>query len=337
MRRTAIHLEDVADRRHLAWAFWRASRGKWRSPAVHTFAANLDESLARLGDEIRRGTVEVGRTRSFVIHDPKRRVIHAPCFRERVLHHALMAFVEPVIERLLVDDTFACRPGKGPLVAARRAQAHSRRWPWFLKIDVASYFTSIHHDTLLAQLRRRIKGRGVLDLIEKIVRAHQSGEGRGLPIGALTSQHFANLYLARFDRFLLEEARVDGLARYMDDSVVWATSRSRLREVLDASCRLLSDELLLELKPTWQIQRSARGLTFCGFRVWPHHLGVSQRRRSRYREARRRWEDAYSEGAIDGLELQRGAARGLGNSSRRRDHGAASPGSRGSTGGGGMT
>lgn len=78
----------------------------------------------------------VGRTRRFEIRDPKRRVIHAPCFRERVLHHALMAHVAPVLERYLVPDTFACRPGKGSLAAVHRAQEHARRFPWVLKMDV---------------------------------------------------------------------------------------------------------------------------------------------------------------------------------------------------------
>lgn len=308
MRRTAIHLDDVAELGHLAWAFWRAALGKRDRAEVRAFAARSGDELTRLAEQIRAGTVAVGRFRRFVIHDPKRRTIHAPHFRERVLHHALMAHVEPVIERYLIDDTFACRPRKGAQAAAARAQVHARRWPWYLKLDMASYFASIDHDILVAQIRRRIKGRGVLELIERIVRSHRGTEGRGLPIGALTSQHFANLYLAPFDRYLLEQARIGGLARYMDDVVIWDSSRERLRQLVEDSRQWLREQLKLELRPGWQLQRSSRGLTFCGFRVWPDRLGVSLRRRRRYRAARRRWEGAFVAGRIDAFELQRGAA-----------------------------
>ncbi len=101
MKRTAIHLDDVACRDHLAWAFWRAARGKRHRPEVQLFAARLDANLDLLQAEILTGTVEVGRFDRFEIFDPKRRTIHAPCFRERVLHHALMAFLEPVFDRYL--------------------------------------------------------------------------------------------------------------------------------------------------------------------------------------------------------------------------------------------
>ncbi len=311
MRRTAIHLDRVADRGHLTWAFWRASLGKRRSRVVQAFTARLDDELNRLSDDIRSGTIQVGRFRRFVIHDPKQRTIHAPLFRERVLHHALMGYVEPAIERYLVEDCFACRPGKGALAAVARAQVHTSRSPWYLKMDVSSYFASIDHETLLALICRRIKGRGALDLIERIVRSHRGRLGSGLPIGALTSQHFANLYLAPLDRFLLEELKVGAMVRYMDDVVVWGESRQRLRQVLEASRQLLRDDLKLTLKPTWQLQRSTHGVTFCGFRVWPGRLGVSLRRRRRYRLARRRWEEAFAAGTVDASALQRGADAAL--------------------------
>jgi len=311
MRRTTIRLDEVADLEHLTWAFWRASRGKRRSPAVQWFARSLDENLARLRADILDGSVAVGRTHRFEIRDPKRRVIHAPCFPERVLHHALMAYIAPVFDRYLVPDTFACRPGKGTHAAARRAQALSRRFPWYLKIDMRSYFASIDHDVLRGLIRRRIKGRGVLALCDRILDAHHATPGRGLPIGALTSQHFASLYLAGLDRYLLEELRVGGLVRYMDDVVVWGRSRAELREVLAAAREYTAGRLHLEIKPGWQIQRTVRGVTLCGFRVGLGALRLSQRRRRRYRQARERWERAYRHGIVEELTLQKGYSSAL--------------------------
>ena len=130
MRRSRVGLAAIADWHNLAAAFWRAARGKGQRDDVSRFRADLNGELARLRESLLDGSVEVGRMRSFHIRDPKPRIIHAPCFRERVLHHAVMAHVGPVLDRALVDDTYACRVGKGALAAVLRAQHHQRRWPW---------------------------------------------------------------------------------------------------------------------------------------------------------------------------------------------------------------
>lgn len=311
MRRTTLRLDDLAERDHLAWAFWRAAQGKRCRPDVRAFAQGLDSNLDRLQAEILDGTVEVGRMTRFWIRDPKPRLIHAPCFRERVLHHALMAYLGPVFDRYLVGDTFACRPGKGSWAAVLRAQEHGRSHNWFLKMDMRSYFASIDQEVLRAQIRRRIKGRGALELCDRIIASHESRPRKGLPIGSLTSQHFANLYLAPLDRFLLEALKVEGMVRYMDDVVAWGKTRSRLREVHQSSQEFVANELRLEIKPSAVVQQSRRGLTLCGFRIHPGRLGLSQRRRRRYRQARTRWEAAYLSGSIDATALQRGYAGAL--------------------------
>jgi len=167
------------------------------------------------------------------------------------------------------------------------------------------------HEVSKAQIRRRIKGTGVLELVDRIIDAYKVSPGRGLPIGALTSQHFANLYLACLDRHLLEDLRVDGLVRYMDDVVAWGRDRAALTWVLEECERFAADRLQLEIKPTWQLQRSSRGLTLCGFRIYPGRLRLSARRRRRYRQARKRWELAYGEGKIGAIELQAGYSSAL--------------------------
>ncbi len=143
-----------------------------------------------------------------------------------------------------------------------------------------------------------------MELCDRVLSAYSTSAGRGLPIGALTSQHFANLYLAPFDRYLLEELEVGGLVRYMDDVVVWGETSQRLRDVLRACEEFVEEGLRLEIKPNWQIQRTFRGLTLCGFRVFSRKLALSQRRRRRYRQARVSWESAYLSGAIDARTLQ---------------------------------
>lgn len=310
-RRSPLGLADLAAWDNLAAAFWRAAQGKRHRPEVQRHGEQLERELAVLRGQILAAELPEGSMHVFEIHDPKRRTIHAPCFRQRVLHHALMHGMAPVIERSLVFDTYACIPGKGTHAAVRRAQHHARHYPWFAKVDIASYFASIEHGRLEEDLRRRFKDRGLLRLCHRIIDQHHTIPGRGLPIGALTSQHFANLFLAPLDRFLLEDLGVRGMVRYMDDSLWWASDRGRLRQQVREVEAFVAERRGLAIKPTWQIGRSIHGIPFCGFRVYPHTLRLSLRRRRRYRHARRAWESAYRVGAIDAGTLQRGYASAL--------------------------
>lgn len=311
MQRSRVGLAAIADWRNLTAAFQRAARGKGQRDEVRLFRADLNGALARLRESLLDGSVEVGRMRCFHIRDPKPRIIHAPCFRERVLHHALMAHVGPVLDRALVDDTYACRLGKGALAAVQRAQHHARRFPWYAQIDIRSYFASIDHEILLALLERRFKDRGLLALLARIVAAHHAAPGKGLPIGALTSQHFANYYLAGLDRLLLEGCRVRGLVRYMDDLVWWGDSKDAARDALDQARAHAQERLQLTIKTPVQIGRSHAGLMFCGYRILPGRLLLSRRRKRRYAECRRAWEIAYAAGRIDARALQAGYATAL--------------------------
>ncbi|HRC86615.1 MAG TPA: RNA-directed DNA polymerase, partial [Thermoanaerobaculia bacterium] len=224
---------------------------------------------------------------------------------------ALMAHIGPVLERALVADTFACRVGKGTLAAVLRAQANSRRYAWWAKIDIRSYFASIDHEILKGLLVRRFKGNGALALCERVIDSFEASPGRGLPIGALTSQHFANLYLSPLDRFLLERLRLPAMVRYMDDVVGWTQDRARAQDALLASQEWVASQLRLAVKQAWQPQRSERGLTFCGFRVLPTRLELSRRRRIRYRRARSTWEASHALGLLGDLALQAGYASAL--------------------------
>ena len=313
MRRSSVTPEDVADWDNLSRAAHRASLGKRHRREVWDYLSHLDTNLAQLRHGIVDGTVEVGRATSFHIRDPKPRVIHAPCFRERVLHHALMNRVGPVLERSLVDDTFACCKGRGTLAAVHRCQQHVRRFLWYAKMDVRQYFASIDHGVLKQRLARKFKSRRLLQLFGRIIDAHSNGPGHGLPIGSLTSQCFANFYLGGLDRFLLEDCRVRGIVRYMDDFIFWGDSRREVAVVERASREFLFESLRLTAKPDQQINRSSSGVTLCGFRIFPGTIRLAASRRRRFRLVKRRWERAWLEGRIDARQLQRGydAARAI--------------------------
>lgn len=292
----------------LAAAFHRAALGKSRREEVQAFCLHLDQSLADLRRAILDGTVELGHMRRFRISDPKPRVIHAPCFRERVLHHALIARIGPVLDRTLVADSYACRLGKGSLAAVERVQQHLRRFPWYAQIDIRAYFATIDHVILLDLLARRFKDPGLLALLGRIVAAHHGDSGKGLPIGALTSQTFANYYLGGLDRVLLEQCRVRGLVRYMDDLLWWGEDRTAVERALDAARAFTEQRLALTIKEPARIGRSRDGVAFCGFRILPDRLLLSRRRKRRYQQSRRQGEQAFLEGAIGPLTLQAGYA-----------------------------
>lgn len=311
MKRSVVSIEDVGAFDNLAHAYHLAAKGKTTRPEVMAFGANLYGELQCLRDGLLSGKLTLGRMTRFSINDPKPRLIHAPCFRERVLHQALMAKVGPVLDKSLVDDTYACRTDKGALKAVKRAQHHMRRHAFVAKIDMSSYFASIDHGILRSLLARRLKNRTLLNLLGRVISAYETAPGKGLPIGALTSQHFANFYLSGLDRFLLETCHVGGMVRYMDDVLWWAHDRREMRAVLAAARVFLHEGLELEVKPAVQINSTAQGMLFCGYRVLPDRFLLSRRRKRRYIACRRRWEEAYLTGEIDELALQAGYSAAL--------------------------
>jgi len=306
MRRTRIELAAVAAIPNLAEAAARAARGKRERPAVRAFLTDLEGNLEALAEAILSGRVPRGDYRAFRIRDPKPRVIHAACFPDRVLHHAVMCQAGPVLERTMTDTSFACRPGKGTLAAVQAARAAIQRFPWYVKIDVKGYFEHIDHAVLLDLLARRFKGEAFLDLLGRIVHGCPAAPGRGLPIGSLTSQYFANYYLDGLDRLLLEGLGVRAELRYMDDVLWFCGDRDQARKTLALVRDWLGAERLLRLKEPPQINRSAHGVGFCGFRVQAGALLLGRRRRRRYAERRAHWESAWQAGQIDALGLQRG-------------------------------
>lgn len=229
MRRAGRLFDQILDHENLRLATHKALRGKRSKGDARAFVADLDANLEALRSSLERGDVVLGESHQFTIRDPKTRLITAPCFRERVLHHAILNVCEPTFERWLIADTFACRRGRGRLAALDRARRFASGHAAFLKLDIRRYFDSITHEILLDRLGRLFKDPRLLDLFGRIIAAFEATPGRGLPIGSLTSQHFANAYLGAFDRFVKEGLRVRGYVRSMDDMALWADSTATLK------------------------------------------------------------------------------------------------------------
>ena len=303
MRRTTNLFEQIAVAENLRLAFHKASRGRRGQAVVRQFAAELDRRIVAMSEGIRTGTFPVGRFQQFLIRDPKERVITAPCFDERVLHHAIMNVCEPVLDRWLIDDTFACRAGKGREAAVRRAQHFARPAEWSLQLDVRKYFDSVPHAQLIAYLECRINDRRLLELLSRIIAAYRGQLGVGLPIGSLTSQHFANFYLGWLDRFIKETLRIRGYVRYMDDLVLWHPSRDALVEAHARCKEYAATHLALDFNPG-EIRATRSGVPFLGCRIWPTHVELNRRSKRRWRRRVRVLERAERLGLLSESNLQ---------------------------------
>jgi len=256
-------------------------------------------------EQLEQGTIAIGDYNHFMVRDPKERRICAASFRERVLHHAIMNVCEPVLERYAIHDSFACRKGKGMHRAVRRAQSFCRTHDWCLKLDIAKYFDSVDHGILLGLLARRFKDARLLDLFAKLLAGYETGPGKGLPIGNLTSQHFANYYLGLLDHEIKEHLRVPGYVRYMDDMLVWGESREELKGRLGSIRAFLRDRLALKLKEGVQLKHAAAGVSFLGFRIFPWRIALARRSRRRFVRKHRLYEQWFEEGVLEKKELAR--------------------------------
>ena len=232
MKRVGFLYRRIWGYENLCLAYVKAARGKSGNPEVVAFRRNFDENIQDMREQLERREPKVGDYRTFEIYDPKRRKICAPAFPERVLHHAIMNICVPVLEKSATFDSYACRIGKGNRRAVFRARKFAGRFPWYLKLDIRKYFDSIDHEIVLWQLARKIKDRDVLDIFATILDTYHTDPGKGVPIGALVSQHLANFYLTGFDHWVKRDLKVRGYVRYMDDFLLFGPDKAFLKDRL---------------------------------------------------------------------------------------------------------
>ena len=245
---------------NLYQAFRKAATGKRGQPGVAGFEFFLERNLFDLREALSSQTYLPGGYASFYIRDPKRRLISAAPFRDRVVHHALCNLIEPIFERTFIGDSYANRIGKGTHAALDRAQGYARRYPYVLQCDIKQFFPSVDHAILKRILVRKIGDPQAFWLCEQILDGGSSvlrdeyepvyfpGDDlfsaarlRGLPIGNLTSQFWANVYLNELDQFVKRELHVAAYLRYVDDFLLFANSKRQLWVWKDAVRHKLQD------------------------------------------------------------------------------------------------
>ncbi|MBN1338814.1 MAG: hypothetical protein JXA03_05785 [Bacteroidales bacterium] len=281
MKRVDNLYEMICDPDNLRLAWLKAKKGKEGKADIICYGKHLRKNLSLLRDQLKSGVPEIGNYHFFTIYEPKERLICAASFPERILHHAIMNVCHPVFEKYQIHHSYATRIGKGQFAALDYAKANQKKFEWFCKLDIRKYFDSISHEILLQHLHRRFKDEKLLALFEKIIRSYETSPNFGLPIGNLTSQYFANFFLAVSDHYLLEKIHIPAFVRYMDDMVLWHHNKMELIEVQKQIVSGLTNRLNLECKPAC-INSHDKGLPFLGYVVFPDHVRLNKQSKQRF-------------------------------------------------------
>jgi len=281
MKRTGNLIPRIAEYENLQLAFYKSRKGKEAKSEVIEYRKNLDYNLQKLQKQILTGNIQVGNYHFFTIYDPKERQICAASFPERVLHHALINICHPVFEQQQIFDSYATRKNKGTYAALHRAEHFQETNKWFLKLDVRKYFDNIDHEILFAQLQRKFKDCNLLQIFKQIIGNYQTQISKGLPIGNLTSQYFANYYLSFSDRYIQQELKTSTYVRYMDDMVLWCNNKEKLLQAGQKITKYLSEQLSLKLK-THTLNNTSHGLSFLGYRIFQNNTKLNARSKKRF-------------------------------------------------------
>ncbi|MBI2547277.1 MAG: hypothetical protein HYW23_02415 [Candidatus Aenigmarchaeota archaeon] len=275
---------------NLRLAFKKAKKGKSKKWYVQEFESNLDDELTKLKQELKTQTYKPRTLKRFIVRDPKTRVIHASAFRDRVIHHAICNLIEPIFEKIFIHDTYANRKNKGVHAGLKRFDEFKRKVAnngrltrnakdknmvvgYALKADIRHYFDTIDIGILMKIIGKKIEDKNTLQLIKTILGNYDFKiSNKGMPLGNLTSQFFANIYLNELDYYVKHNLKAKYYIRYVDDFVILHDSKERLLLYKWLITNFLKQRLNLELHPgKSKIVPLHNGVTLLGFRVFYHY------------------------------------------------------------------
>ncbi len=315
---------------NLLLAAKKAQRGKRFRDNVALFNMNLEKNLLTLQKELEKQTYQPGEYRSFYIYEPKKRKISAAPYRDRVVHHALCNIIEPIFERSFIFDSYSNQKGKGTHRAVLRFQKYLRRYKYVLKCDIKKYFPSIDHEILKGKIRRKIADAQTLWLIDTIIDNSNPQEKvcdyfpeddlftpwqrrRGLPIGNLTSQFFANVLLNDFDHFIKEKLRCKAYQRYVDDFVMLDNDKYLLKEIGKEASEFLNRSRLRIHPKKFQIFLNNQGIDFLGYLIFPTHIRLRKTNALRFRRRLKKMAKKYQRKEITLSEVNSSVQSWLGH------------------------
>lgn len=320
MKRFGNLYPQIVDFPNLLLAAKKAQKGKRYNDNVLEFNYYLEPELIKLQQQLRTKTYHPGIYKTFYIKEPKIRMISAAPYKDRVVHHALCNIISPIFERTFIDDSYANRIGLRTHRALRRFTHFARSNDYVLQCDIQKYFPSIDHEILKSLIRRKIKCPDTLWLIDRIIDNSNKqfpvlehfphddlliplNRKRGLPIGNLTSQFFANVYLNGFDHFIKEELKAKKYLRYVDDFALFSDNEKFLSDA-----RIAIEEYLITLRVKIhpiksQLFATKNGANWLGFRVLPDRIRVRNENLRRAKRRLRKLQTDYAQGTIDWTQV----------------------------------
>ncbi|OGE10234.1 hypothetical protein A3A60_01790 [Candidatus Curtissbacteria bacterium RIFCSPLOWO2_01_FULL_42_26] len=266
-----------------AWEEFK--KGKRSKPDVMFFERNLEDNLFNLHQELTKGTYRHGRYTEFYVNDPKRRHIHKAKVADRIVHHALYKYLYNLFDKTFLYDSYSSRIGKGTHKAVKRLEKFTRivsknytRDCWAQKLDIRKFFESIDHEILKKLIAKRIKDKDIFWLIDEVIDSFPNG----IPLGNLTSQIFANIYLNELDQFVKHTLKIKYYIRYADDFVVLYNSLDTLLHCFKTVKQFVESNLLLNIHPDKiTIRKLIWGIDFCGYIVLLHYVQIKTKTKRR--------------------------------------------------------
>ena len=314
---------------NLELAFLKARKRKTAKEYVIEFESELQRNLEQLKYELESSSYSPRALTAFIVRDPKTRKINASDFRDRVVYHAICNIIAPIFEKSFIHDSFANQKNKGTHDAIKRAEkfigkiklqraggggaATQNSRPecigYALKADIRHYFDTVDHRILLSIIGRKIKDPNLIWLIKLILDNHKTeAQGKGMPLGNMTSQFFANVYLDELDQYVKHKMRVKYYLRYVDDFVIFHRDKPTLERWKIEIDAFLKKNLKIELHPEKsRIIEIDKGITMLGFRIFPNNRLIKKS------NARRIWKrlDAFKRRYDNGTMSQNQIANSI--------------------------
>lgn len=271
MKRKGNFYSQIYNFSNLYLSFLQVRKGKRYKKEILEFSFNLEENLLDLQEDLKNETYKHGDYKTFIINDSKKREIKAPRVRDRVLHHALCDLISPIFERTFYYGSYACRKGKGNHIAVFdvKRKLNKKDDCYCFQSDISKYFDSVKHCLLYKIIEKKIKDKKILKIIKEILKSNKIG----IPIGNLTSQLFANIYLNELDQFIKRELKIKHYFRYMDDFLIFSTHKSHLREVKDKIEVFIEEKLKLKYKQkATRVFPISTGIDFLGYIIFKEYI-----------------------------------------------------------------
>lgn len=333
MKRIGNLYSRIYDFENLYAAYLEARKGKRYRDEVLRYTANLEENLIQIQNELIHHTYKVGKYRQFYVTEPKKRLVMALPFKDRVVQWAIYRVLNPIFDKTFIPHSYGCRVGKGSHAAAAKLQYWLRlvskkpgKW-YYLKLDIAKYFYRVDHVILLEILKDKLKDQEVVNLLATIIQSEGTKFGlpitvnldcdtliseKGMPIGNLTSQMFANIYLNELDYHIKHDLQLHYYVRYMDDMIILHHDKGQLHHVKSSIEEFLLTKLKLNLNNKTAIRPISLGIHFVGYQIWNSHKTIRKPTALKIKRKLRKMAAEYNKGMITLNKLKASLASYMG-------------------------